>query len=164
MDFPNKLISNIGTTLMSNQDFAKFMIYNDESEKDILSMPDVKNTVKELRNKKVFLNRRVEKVLKEADISVFIIMAEYRPCSEGSRTVKKTKIEIGVVCHDECQDTANGLRDVALVCCIVDIITQNEEIAGIGKIKLENVYQMYNLSTDYNGFVITVSAESFGDM
>ncbi|MBY2040707.1 hypothetical protein KWT41_19705, partial [Clostridioides difficile] len=59
---------------------------------------------------------------------------------------------------------ANGLRDVALVCCIVDIVTQNEEIAGIGKIKLENVYQMYNLNTDYNGFVITVSAESFGDM
>ncbi|HBF7094923.1 TPA: hypothetical protein KOU56_004050, partial [Clostridioides difficile] len=70
MAFPNKMISNIGTTLMSNQDFAKFMIYNDESQKDILSMPDIKNPVKELRNKKVFLNRRVEKVLKDVDISV----------------------------------------------------------------------------------------------
>ncbi|WP_219710563.1 hypothetical protein, partial [Clostridioides difficile] len=111
MAFPNKMISNIGTTLMSNQDFAKFMIYNNESQKDILSMPDIKNPVKELRNKKVFLNRRVEKVLKDADISVFIIMAEYRPCTTGSREIKKTKIEIGVVCHDECQNTANGLRD-----------------------------------------------------
>lgn len=164
MAFPNKLISNIGTTLMSNQDFAKFMIYNDESEKDILSMPDVKNPVKQLRNKKVFFNRRVEKVLREADISVFIIMSEYRPNSEKSKEVKKTKIEIGIVCHDKCQDTANGLRDVALTDCIVEIVTKNKEIAGIGKIKLESVYQMYNLSTDYNGFIITVSAESFGDM
>ncbi len=47
------MISNIGATLMSNQDFAKFMIYNNESQKDILSMPDIKNPVKELRNKKV---------------------------------------------------------------------------------------------------------------
>ncbi|MCI9976455.1 hypothetical protein JY742_10010 [Clostridioides difficile] len=158
------MISNIGTTLMSNQDFAKFMIYNDESKKDILSMPDIKNPVQRLRNKKVFFNRRVEKVLKKADVSVYIMLREHRRCSEASRTVKKTKIEIGVVCHDECQDTVNGLRDVALVDCIVNTITENKEIAGIGKIKLEDTYQMNSLSTDYNGFIITVSAESFGDM
>ncbi|MCU6009211.1 hypothetical protein H3U41_20415, partial [Clostridioides difficile] len=52
----------------------------------------------------------------------------------------------------------------ALVCCIVDTITENEEIAGIGKIKLESCSPMFNLDTSYNGFSIVVSAESFGDM
>ncbi|WP_227451991.1 hypothetical protein [Clostridioides sp. ES-S-0108-01] len=149
---------------MSNQDFAKFMIYNNESQKDILSMPDIKNSVKKLRNKKVFFNRRVEKVLKEADVSVYITLSEYKPYKDRSRIIKSTNIEIGVVCHDECQDTFNGLRDAALVCCIVDIITENEEIAGIGKIKLKGCSPMYNLDTSYNGFIIIVSAESFGDI
>ncbi|EGT5447422.1 TPA: hypothetical protein KRM61_000905 [Clostridioides difficile] len=164
MAFPNKMISNIGTTLMSNQDFAKFMIYNDESQKDILSMPDIKNPVKKLRNKKVFFNRRVEKVLKEADVSVYITLFKYNLYKDRSRIIKSTNIEIGVVCHDECQDTFNGLRDAALVCCIVDAITENEEISGIGKIKLESCSPMFNLDTSYNGFSIVVSAESFGDM
>lgn len=65
-------------------------------------MFDVKNFVKEFKNKKVFLNRRVEKVLKDVDILVFIIMVEYRLCIIGSREIKKIKIEIGVVCYDEC--------------------------------------------------------------
>lgn len=39
---------------MSNQDFAKFMIYNDESQKDILSMPDIKILLKNLETKKYF--------------------------------------------------------------------------------------------------------------
>ena len=70
--FPDKYITKVSTILMTDEVINKMLYYNNECNVDIYSLPEVKNPIKELREKKVFCNRRVYKVYLQGDITIFI--------------------------------------------------------------------------------------------
>ena len=161
--FPNKLIHNIGTKIMLDNVINRFMMYKDNEYENVFELPEIENPIALLKDKKVFYGRRVATVLKEADISIYITLYDYRPYIkryDKSRLINTAKIEIGIVCHDNCRNSLNGLRDIAVGSRIVDIFKEEQNLGTIGRIKLESFRPSYNMPTDYHGFQIILSAES----
>ena len=69
--YANKVTADIYSKLMSDEDIAKLLYYNNVLDTDIKELPTVKNPVKELK-KKVFMNRRIEQLQRESDIMVSV--------------------------------------------------------------------------------------------
>lgn len=166
--FPNKLIHNLGTRIMLDPIVNKFLYYSDVEDENILELPDVENPIGLLKNNKVFYSRRIDKVLDNADIQLYITLYDYAPLQkrfEKSSSLSTTKIEIGVVCHAKCRDTLNGLRDLIVMQRIADILEEDEnrDIAGIGKIKIDTgIRHLYNMpNPEYDGFQMVVRADNF---
>ena len=161
--FPNKLIHDIGTKIMLDDVVNKFMVYKDNKEENIFELPEIDNPIELLKNKKVFYGRRVSTVLKDADISIYITLYDYRPYVkryDKSRLITTTKIEIGVICHENCRNSINGLREVAVGCRIIDIFRDEQSLGSIGRINLESCKALYNMPVEYHGYQIILSAES----
>ena len=57
--FQDRYIAKVATALMLDDEINKMLYYNDVCDKDIYTLPKIKNPVKELQNVKVFCNRRV---------------------------------------------------------------------------------------------------------
>ena len=161
--FPNKLIHNIGTKIMLDDVINRFLIYKDNETDNTFDLPKIDNPIELLKDKKVFYGRRVMSVIKESDISIYITLYDYRPYSkryDKSRLITTTKIEVGVICHNNCRNSLNGLRDLAVATRIIDIFKEEQSLGTIGRIELENTKALYNMPTDYHGFQIILSAES----
>lgn len=150
---------------MKDQDFAKFLVYSKDLNVNIIDLPDIENTIPKLKNKKVFFNRRVDQILNEGDIWVYITLYNYLPFSrrfEKSKVIDVTKIEVGVVCHKDCRDSLIGLRDVGLITCISKLLTSKS--LGIGEITLDGISPSYNMPPEYTGFRGVFSIDHFGEI
>lgn len=163
---PNRIINQICAELMSNQTFAKLVYYKDK-DCDILSLPDLENPHKLLKNKQVHVNRKIPKVLEEYDVNVFMTLNRWRNYAPyGGRksvTVDNVTIKIVVLIQATTIYTENGNRDIALVSVIKDIL-EKSDLGGIGKCYIEDVAELYALPPEYHGFEIFCNVKGFKDL
>lgn len=166
-DFSSEYVIKVSNELMLDSEINKMLYYNKERDKDIYSLPDLENPIKELKNKKVYINKRIDDILQEADISVFVNLykdgqfTEYR---NSSPKIKHLEIEIGVICHNDCRFILNGLRDIAVFKRIQKILSTNNKLRGIGMPKIEQPYQIRNIPYEYMGYACIYSLEYFEGM
>ena len=152
----NVIISEIATRLMINPDFNKLVYYKDidEDGEDILSMPDLEDPVSELYRKQVWLHRRPDKVLHNQDVNVFITLDDFRNESAKDPSIKTLTFKIAVLVHKECLLTPNGSRDIALLCCVSDIVEKDRYFQGLGKCNVHRVNHLFGLGMEYSGYEI----------
>lgn len=152
----NVIVSEIATRLMTNSDFNKLVYYKDVDEdgEDILSMPDLEDPVSELYRKQVWLHRRPDKVLHNQDVNVFITLGDFRNESAKNKDIKTMTFTVAVLVHKECLLTPNGSRDIALLCCISDIIEKDDYFKGLGDCKVYRVNHLFGLNLEYSGYEI----------
>ena len=75
--FPDRYINKVGTLLMLDDTINKMLYYTNTTEDDILSLPKVKEPIKNLNDKKIFIDRRVNKLFDaifESDCYIFLNM------------------------------------------------------------------------------------------
>ena len=152
----NVIISEVANRLMTNSDFNKLVYYKDidEDGEDILSMPDLEDPVTELYKKQVWVHRRPDKVLHEQDVNVFITLDDFRNDSAKDTSIKTMTFTVSVLVHKECLATPNGMRDIALLCCVSDIIEKDRYFKGLGRCNVYRINHLLELSTGYSGYEI----------
>lgn len=161
--FPDKLMLKISNMIMLDKDINKVLFYNKEQNKDLYTLPSVNNPISTLKDDKVFIDRRIDKVLKESDISIFINLANdesYSRNYQRSRFFRTCKIEIGVICHRDCRKTLNGTREGIVINKIIELLS-NAKLGGIGEAYLEPFTQMYNMPFEYTGYSTKLSVDYF---
>ena len=153
---------------MLDKKINKMLYYNDILDKDIYSLDDVKNPISALNENKVFVDRKIDKIIKEGDISMFINVKSDAPYTNGNRTsflYNTLKIEIGVICHKSCRKTINGIRELIVSDRIKQIITSKPELQGIGDLVILSSSPMYSIPYyDYNGYSTVFEIISWKDM
>lgn len=165
--FPDRYISKLAAIIMNDQEIAKFLYYNNVMDKDIYSLPDVKSPVSKLLDKKVFMNRRVESLFLKSDISIFINLYSDEPKNMNgrkSRFYDTLKVEIGVICHNDCRKTLNGARESVVFNRLEEIVRTNEELDGVKKPKIGGAVQSYNIPYDYNAYIFSITVDYFSTM
>lgn len=165
--FPDRYINRIATTLMLDNEINKMLYYNDVCDKDIYKLPIVKNPITELKDVKVFCNRRVEKLYMTSDITMFVNLRKDSPYSKNAKKstfVESLNLEIGVICHDGCRKTLNGARESIVFDRIQQILKEDENLEAIGKPIVTSTDQIYNIPLDYNGYVVAVQIDYFSTM
>lgn len=153
----NVIMSEVATRLMTNSDFNKLLYYKevDEDGDDILSMPDLDNPVDQLYKKQVWLHRRPDKVLHNQDVNVFLTLEDFRNESAKNTNIKTMTFKVSILVHKECLLTPNGSRDIALLCCVSDIIEKDDYFKGLGKCSVYRVSHLFGLNVEYSGYEIT---------
>ena len=161
----NIVMSDIATRLMTNSDFNKLVYYKDidEDGEDILSQPDLENPVEKLYKKQVWLHRRPDKILHDKDVNIFITLDDFRNESSMNTNIKTLTFKIMILVHKDCLLTPNGLRDVALLCSISDIIEKDDYFKGLGKCNVYRVNQLYGLNTEYSGYEVVCKVDGIRD-
>lgn len=166
-DYPSRLIIKIANTIMLDSEINKMLYYNNINDKDIYSLEEVVNPIGKLKDDKVFIDRRIEKIWKDSDISVFINLLKDAPYSRNytkSRRIRTVEIEIGVICHSNCRKTINGFRDSIVFNRIKTVICENETLQGIKGVAWGETIQMYNMPKDYMGYSTKILVDYFGSM
>lgn len=155
-NFSSNYMTKLATIFMLDKQVNKFLYYNNILDEDILSQPDVKNPISALNENKVFVDRKIDKIIKEGDITLFINVKSDAPYSNGSRVsslYNVLAIEIGVICHKSCRKTINGIRELIVTDRIIQILTKTPELQGIGDLTIKSCSPMYSIPYyDYNGY------------
>lgn len=162
---PNRVLSEIATKLMNNQDFAKLLYYKllGEDDDDLFSMPDIENPISVLSKKQVFISQKSPKLLKEEDVTVAISLNDMRNYTSNSKNIKTIELEILIISHVNCNDTPNGARDIAIVAAIESIL-ENNNVSSIGKCKLARVNPLYGLPSEFNGYGMIIRVDGFDNV
>ncbi|MBC6695341.1 hypothetical protein H9L25_00920 [Terrisporobacter mayombei] len=164
--FPNKLMLKLSNMIMLDPDINKALYYNKVKDKDLYSLPPVENPISSLKDNKVFIDRRIDKVQKESDISIFINLSNdesYTKRYQTSRFFRTCRIEIGVICHSDCRKTLNGTREGIVIDKIIELLA-NAKLGGIGEATLEPFSQLYNMPFGYTGYSAKISVDYFNTM
>lgn len=160
---PNRVMNQMCAELMGNQDFAKFVFYK-EDDGDILRLPNLENPHKLLKNKQVFINRKIPKILEKYDINVFMTLSRWQSSKpfrgNTSQTIDEVTIKVVVLMQESCLSTENGNRDVALISIIKDIV-EKSDLNGIGKCLVTDVAELYALPPEYHGFEMYIKVYGF---
>lgn len=155
-NFSSNYMTKLATIFMLDKQVNKFLYYNNILDEDILSQPDVKNPISTLNENKVFVDRKIDKIIKEGDITLFINVKSDAPYSDGARIsslYNVLTIEIGVICHKSCRKTINGIRELVVTDRIKQILTKTPELQGIGDLTIKSCSPMYSIPYyDYNGY------------
>lgn len=155
-NFSSNYMTKLATIFMLDKQVNKFLYYNNILDEDILSQPDVKNPISALNENKVFVDRKIDKIIKEGDITLFINVKSDAPYSDGARIsslYNVLTIEIGVICHKSCRKTINGIRELVVTDRIKQILTKTPELQGIGDLTIKSCSPMYSIPYyDYNGY------------
>lgn len=162
--FQDRYIAKVATSLMLDDEINKMLYYNDVCDKDIYTLPKIKNPVKELQDVKVFCNRRVEKVFLESDISLFVNLKKDSPYTKnGKRSVfvESLNVEIGVICHNACRKTLNGARESIVFDRIQYVLKNTEYLEEIGKPVITSTDQIYNIPLTFDGYVLSFTIDYF---
>ena len=117
-------------------------------------MPDLEDPVSQLYRKQVWLHRRPDKVLHEQDVNVFITLNDFRNESAKNPNIKTITFTVSALVHKECLLTPNGSRDIALLCCIEDIIEKDDYFKGLGRCNVYRVNHLFGLGLEYSGYEI----------
>lgn len=153
---------------MLDKQINKMLYYNDVLDEDIYSLADVKNPISALNENKVFVDRKIDKIIKEGDISIFVNVKSDSPYTDGNRTsflYNTLVIEVGVICHKSCRKTINGIRELVVTDRIKQILTTDADLQGIGDLVIKSSSPMYSIPYyDYNGYSTTFEIIYWKDM
>ena len=166
-DFPSRLIMKISNIIMLDNEINKMLYYNKVDDKDIYSLDDVENPIGVLKDNKVFMDRRIDKVWKESDISVFINLSKDSPYTHNnikSMKIRTVEVEIGVICHNNCRKIINGFRDSIVFNRIKTVLCEDKNVQGLKGIRWGETTQMYNMPQDYMGYSTKILVDYFGAM
>lgn len=165
-DFPNKALISLATDIMCDPDCSKLLYYEDVHNEDIYDKPNLSNPIRELKNKKVFINKKIDIDNFDKGIAMYVMVCKYAPYATTRYTTSKyvfeVELEIGIVCADGCRDTLNGQRDVALMSRIVDMFCVNNmevNYKGIGGHELLAVNPLM-LPGDLSGYQIILKIDN----
>lgn len=173
IDYANRILQSIVIELVNDDMLSKLLYYVNENEEDIYSLESLDNPVKTLyknddkSKNKVFKNKKILKVIEEIDVCMFINLLSYSQKSTAystSATVKTMDIQVGILCHEDCLETLNGCRDVAMIDRIMSILNTSKIIPSIGNATISSVYALLDVPYDFNGYGITISLDGIREL
>jgi hypothetical protein len=156
----NCILSELTTKLITNNEFNKLVFYKNEKDNDILSMPNLDNPFVQLKDQ-IFKNRRPVKTLKNEDVCVFIYLDDVRNESARSKKIKTIWFRVSFIIHNNLSETANGMREIALISAIEKIVEQDEFQKAFGQAEVERVKNLQGLPYEWNGYEMIVKFDGF---
>lgn len=167
-NFSSNYMTKLATTFMLDDKINKMLYYNEVLDKDIYSLDKLKNPISLLNENKVFIDRKIDKIIKEGDISMFINVKNDSPYKNGNKIsllYNELSIEIGVICHKSCRKTINGIRELIVSDRVKEIVTTNPDLQCIGDITVVSSSPMYSIPYyDYNGYSTVIELIYWKDM
>lgn len=158
----NKIVQKIGTALILDDEFNKFLFYSDKENtdtKDISELDKLDDPINMIKNKYFFFNRRVNTILQKSKACGFIRFNGLYP-ARGSN-IEEVILEIGVISPVRYIETYNGNRLLCLVHAAQRIIDNTREI---GRAKITNISPIRDVTTEYEGYIIYLSITDYNSV
>lgn len=153
---PNKVMASISTQLFKHEHLSKMLYYTSKeyTTQDIIAQKKV--SWSKLKNKNIFIGRRVPIVLNISGAFISFRVFDYYPHNQAD--LYNVEVEIDVIVHKDCMDTIHGTRDIAIVTMIHEALYQ-KDLEGIGKCDILSTYDIRDLTAEYSGYTIRLRAK-----
>lgn len=156
---PNRVMTNLSAQLFKHEHLSKMLYYTDKKyeTEDILNQKKV--SWSKLKDKNIFIGRRIPLVLKESGAFISFRVFDYYP--HNKQGIYNVEIDIDVIVHQDCMKTTHGTRDITMVAMIHEALA-NADLTGIAKkCDIGNTYDIRDLDAEYNGYTCKVKIEGF---
>jgi hypothetical protein len=70
------------------------------------------------------------------------------------------EIDIDIICHEACQTTLRGTRDITIVTLLQEAL-ENELLTGIGEVEIYSTTEILGLHEDFSGYQLRVKVTGF---
>lgn len=151
--YTNKLVTDIGVELLENEIISKLLYYVNSPDEDILELPPVENPTRVLKEK-ISLNRRLETLQRDSDVGMYVsLYSKIRNRERGVETdyTLNNIIEVGILCHNNCDETLNGSRTYALVDLAIAVLS-GYNIDGLGRMTFTQLYKTKDIGAEHTGY------------
>lgn len=158
---PNIVVAEVMSKLFQHEHLCKFLYYTDEDSKtkSILDRPKVSTS--KIVGKNVFIGRRIPNAMLKSGAYLCIRVFKY-DVAKKSKLIKEIQVDIDIICHQDCQSTIHGTRDITLVTMIHDAL-EDEFLCGIGECRVIATGEILGLDVGYDGYRVRVSVVGFSN-
>lgn len=153
---PNRVMTDLSSQLFKHEHLSKMLYYTDKQyeNEDILIQKKV--SWSKLKDKNIFVGRRIPIVLKLSGAFISFRVFDYYPYNKNG--IYNIEIDIDVIVHQDCMKTIHGTRDITIVTMIHEAL-QDKTLTGIGECSILNTYDIRDLDAEYSGYSIRVKVE-----
>ena len=159
---PNRIMSELSAKIFSSPNLLKYIYYTDKEHAnvDIFELETPK--VSELINKNICIGRRIPKIMERVGAFLDIRVNRYEPrlSQRSAKIIKDVEIDIDIICHEACQTTLRGTRDITIVTLLQEAL-ENELLTGIGEVEIYSTTEILGLHEDFSGYQLRVKVTGF---
>lgn len=159
--YTNRVIEDVYMKIISNDTISKLVYYDTNTDTLVSDLEQVKNPVGKLKDK-IWKNRRLDNLQREAGVGVFINMARREAWREYGKKHDKTlenTIQVGIVTHLATDNTVNGSRLYAIADLIMDELS-GWDIDGLGQIHFRGQEMLRDLNSEFSGYALYFTISS----
>jgi hypothetical protein len=74
---------------------------------------------------------------------------------KNGNLIKEVQANIDIICHNDCQKTLRGTRDITILTLVQDTL-DGEDLEGIGEYRIISTSEILGLPVEYSGYTIKV--------
>ena len=153
---PNLFVNAIATKLLSNENLIKYLYYTSEEDENIDIFTKSLPPVGDLINKTIYIGRRVPFVVNKVGAWLGIRVCSYKPqYMKNGNLIKEVQANIDIICHNDCQQTLRGTRDITILTLVQDTL-DGEDLEGIGEYRIISTSEILGLPVEYSGYTIKI--------
>lgn len=153
---PNLFINAIATKLLSNDNLVKYLYYTSKDDANIDIFAQKLPSIGDLIDKNIYIGRRIPFIVNEVGAWLGIRVCSYKPqYMKNGNLIKEVQANIDIICHNDCQKTLRGTRDITILTLVQDTL-DGEDLEGIGEYRIISTSEILGLPVEYSGYTIKV--------
>lgn len=153
---PNRVMTDLSSQLFKHEHLSKMLYYTDKQYENEEILAQKKISWSKLKNKNVFIGKRIPIVLKSSGAFMSLRVFDFYPHNENG--IYNVEVDIDVIVHQDCMQTIYGTRDITIVTMIYEALT-DKTLTGIGKCSILNMYDIRDLDAEYSGYTVKVKTK-----
>lgn len=160
---PNKVISELSAKIFEYPWLLNYIYYTGKEYENVdlltLKPPKASNLI----DKNIFIGRRIPLLMKKVGAFVDIRVNRYQPLlnKKSPKLIKYVEVDIDIICHEDCQRTLRGTRDITIVTLLQEAL-ENQGLTGIAdSIEITSVTEILGMNVEYSGYTVKIQITGF---
>lgn len=157
----NRVLNAAGTALLQDPRILNYLHYTSIEDSDVDLFAKEPPSASEIINKRFFIGRRIPINIIESGAYMDIRVATSRPeYNNTGRWLKVVQLHVDVICHQDCQVTLRGTRDITIMELVQDVL-RNADLTGIGDYRVISLSDILGLKPEYSGYALKIEVAGF---
>ena len=132
------------------------MYYTSEEDANVDIFAKALPSIGDLIDKNFYVGRRIPYVVNEVGAWLGIRICSYKPqYMKNGNLIKEVQANIDIICHNDCQKTLRGTRDITILTLVQDTL-DSEDLEGIGDYRIISTSEILGLPIEYSGYTIKI--------
>lgn len=156
---PSRVMAELSSQLFKHEHLSKMLFYTDKKYEKESILNQKKISWSKLKDKNIFVGRRVPIVLKISGAFISFRVFNCYPHSTGAG-IGNVEIDVDIIVHKDCLNTIHGARDIVIVEMVNEAL-MNIDMSTLGRVKVLETYDIRDIPIEYSGYTVKFMVQGF---